>query len=302
MLFRYIENASNKRNILPDVDYLLANYSTNQNTEYTVTHRYKNLDGTYNDEVVIEHGATDTEVAAPKQLRTGFVEPATQTITINGDGSSSVTYIYDREEYAFSITDRTYIDNTSTANGSYAYETPITIKAIERPGYTFKWSDNNTNYERTFNIEGITNLTPIYTANTNTPYVVKHYKMNLDRETYTLADTQELTGTTDEEITPAVNDYEGFTAPSTQTITINGDGSTVLEYYYTRNQVTVTFTNTEYIEEEVTTGPHYYEEQITLTPGINQHISLNVSNNLFFFLVFKVPFFCFSKYLFLSTI
>ena len=31
MLFRYIENASNKRNILPDVDYLLANYSTNQN-------------------------------------------------------------------------------------------------------------------------------------------------------------------------------------------------------------------------------------------------------------------------------
>ena len=31
MLFQYIETTSNKRNILPDVDYLLANYSTNNN-------------------------------------------------------------------------------------------------------------------------------------------------------------------------------------------------------------------------------------------------------------------------------
>ena len=257
----------------------VANYSANQDTVYTVTHRYENLDGSYSEEVSTEHGATDTEVAAPLKEKTGFISPSTQNVTINGDGSSKVTYTYEREEYSFSITDRTYIDNTSTEDGTYKYETEITIKAVEREGYTFKWSDNDTNYERTFNLEEATSLTPIYTANTNTAYTVKHYKMNIDGTNYTLADTQNLTGTTDTSVTPTVNTYTGFTAPSAQTVTISGDGTTVVEYYYTRNQYTLTITNSKYVEEGGLSGDYYYEEEITLTAVTRDGYTLKWSDD-----------------------
>jgi len=82
-----------------------------------------------------------------------------------------------------------------------------------------------------------------WTANTKTPYVVNHYQQNIDDDGYTLVagDVQNLTGTTDTEVTPAVKSYTGFTSPSTQTVNINGDGSRVVNYYYTRNSYTLTW-------------------------------------------------------------
>ena len=244
-----------------------AYYLAKDDTKYTVIHKFQKLSDLtqYDEETVVEHGTTGSTVPAPRKTRTGFVTPTVQNVTIAADESASVTYVYDRETYAFSITDRTYVDSTSTADGTYPYGTEISVKANERPGYGFAWSDGNTEYERTFELSEETNLTPEYTADTNTPYTVKHYKMDLDGVNYTIADTQNLSGTTDSPISPAVNTYEGFTSPAVQSTTIGGDGHTVVDYYYTRNQVTVTFTNTEYIEEEVTTGEHYYGEQITLT-------------------------------------
>ena len=78
------------------------------------------------------------------------------------------------------------------------------------------------------------NLIAQWTPNTSTPYKVEHYQMNLDGSTYTLVDTQYLKGTTGASVTPAVKEYEGFTAPSAQTETIAGDGSTVIRYEYSR--------------------------------------------------------------------
>ena len=88
-----------------------------------------------------------------------------------------------------------------------------------------------TAYDNTFTAQ--------WTAKTDTPYKVEHYKMNLDGTTYTLADTDNFKGTTDTSVTPAIKTYEGFTSPSTQTVTIKGDGTTVVKYYYTRNKYTL---------------------------------------------------------------
>ncbi len=81
-----------------------------------------------------------------------------------------------------------------------------------------------------------------WTANTNTAYTVKHYQENIDG-TYptTPSEIENLTGTTATSVTPAVKDYPGFKAPSTQTVTIAADGSTVVEYKYTRNSYTLTW-------------------------------------------------------------
>ena len=88
-----------------------------------------------------------------------------------------------------------------------------------------------TAYDNTFTAQ--------WTAKTDTPYKVEHYKMNLDGTTYTLADTDNFKGTTDASVTPAIKTYEGFTSPSTQTVTIKGDGTTVVKYYYIRNKYTL---------------------------------------------------------------
>lgn len=120
--------------------------------------------------------------------------------------------------YTFNINDRTYIDETvTTANGSYKYETSITAKANSRAGYSFKWSDNNTNYQRTFNIIQNTTLAAVYTTNTDTHYKVEHKLINTDLTTFTVANELNLTGTTDAPITPSVNSYTGFVSPDEQT-------------------------------------------------------------------------------------
>ena len=220
----------------------VAHFSANEDTKYTVVHKYKKFNSNEFDvEEKEEHGATDTIVAAPIKHKDGFVDPTSKNILIKADGTASVTYEYEREVYSFSITDRTYIYNISSVDGNYQYGSELTIEAKERAGYTFKWSDNETSYERTFNINKNTELTPIYTANTNTPYVVKHYKQKVTLDGYVLVDTQNLEGTTDAPVDPAVNNYYGFISPEVQHTTIKGDDSTVVEYYYNRDSYTVTF-------------------------------------------------------------
>ena len=243
-----------------------AHYLAKDDTKYTVIHKFAKLNGEYDTEEVIEHGTTGSTVPAPRKTRTGFVTPTVQNVTIEADGSAEITYTYERETYSFSITDRTYIDESvSTPNDTYPYETSITVKALEREGYGFTWDDAETDYERTFELTGTTNLTPIYTAKTNTPYTVEHYKMKFAVDDYELAETQSLSGETDSPIIPAVNTYEGFTSPATQSTTIGGDGHTVVKYYYTRNTQTVTINNPENIVEGDLSGEYYYGQEITLT-------------------------------------
>ena len=101
-----------------------------------------------------------------------------------------------------------------------------------------------------FDVDVIKENTTIYakwTPRTDTPYEVKHYKQNVDGsypDTTTYVDS--LTGTTDTSVTPDVKDvssgdFYGFNVPESQTITINGDGSSLVNYYYARKTHVVTF-------------------------------------------------------------
>ena len=243
-----------------------ANFSANTETPYTVIHKYQNLEDptTYTENTITEYGETDTEVTAPLQGKTGFVTPDVQTVKINGDESSSVTYTYNREKYAFSISNRTYIDNeASTADDEYLYGTTITAKANPRQGYDFRWNDNEASYERSFVLEEATTLTPVYIARTDTAYKVKHMKQKSSLDGYELANEQNLTGTTDSSVAPAVNTYIGYNSPSAQTVTIAGDGSTVVTYYYDIKMLTLTVN--ENVNVSVVKPSYPYGTQITVT-------------------------------------
>ena len=76
----------------------------------------------------------------------------------------------------------------------------------------------------------------------DTKYTVNHLKENIDNDNYTLFETDELTGTTNADVTAFKNSYVGFT-PETQEITgiIAPDGSLVLEVKYNRNKFDISF-------------------------------------------------------------
>ncbi len=247
-----------------DLEYI-ANYSPNQDTKYTVIHRYPNLDGTYEEETEILRGATDSEVTPALKEKEGFTGPQLESVVINGDESTKVIYNYTRNKYSFIVTDRTYIDVLSTKDGEYYYETEIKVKAEQREGYTFKWSDGNTDLDRTFKLNDDIELTPIYTPNTDTKYTVIHRKMNSDGITYTVEDENEYEGITDDKVTPPVNNYEGFISPSVETITITGDGKAKVIYDYVRNKYTLSLEDANLIEQGDISGEYYYGAEITLT-------------------------------------
>ena len=156
--------------------------------------------------------------------------PATYSITFIGNGNTGGSMT--------KVTDITCGENHTLAENGFA-----------RTGYTFAGWAISANGEKVYDdkatISNITSNITLYakwTPNANTAYTVKHYKQQLDG-TYsgTPDETDNLTGTTAASVTPAVKSYTGFIAPSTQTVTIAADGSTVVTYQYTRNSYTLTW-------------------------------------------------------------
>lgn len=171
------------------------------------------------------------------KMNFNYTMPNTDTVLTAKTTPAKYTISYDLNGGAVAVSNPT----------SYNIETPtFTLNNPVRLGYVFVgWTGSNGTTTPQKNVSiykgstGNRTYKANWTANTGTKYTVEHYKMNLDGTTYTLADTDNLKGTTDTSVTPAIKTYEGFTSPSTQTVTIKGDGTTVVKYYYTRNKYTL---------------------------------------------------------------
>mgnify|MGYP002770194914 CR=1 FL=1 len=175
------------------------------------------------------------------------------TVIFNSNGGSAVA----------SIKDLSYNESITA---------PI---APTKNGYTFVgwYKDEALNQVWDFSSDTVTADTTLYakwTANTNTAYTVKHWRQNLDAgsdenaENYTCVDTENGTGTTGASVTPALKNYEGFTAPNAQTVAIAADGSTVVNYYYIRNSYTVSLSADTGIASVSGAGTYAYGAAVTI--------------------------------------
>ncbi len=127
-----------------------------------------------------------------------------------------------------------------------AYGSTVTLPTPARAGYDFGgWYDNAACTGAAFTATTMpaanTLLYAKWTPRTDTAYTVRHYVQEIDGS-WRLDVTEPLTGTTGTQVTPDVAGREGFTAPRAQSATIKGDGSTVVEYFYSRNSYSLTFT------------------------------------------------------------
>ena len=144
-----------------------------------------------------------------------------------------------------------------------------------RPGYTFDgWYQNG---QPVTQVNAAANLEAHWTAAKNTKYTVIHWQENANDENYSFKESEPKTGTTGEETKAAAKRYEGFTAQAVTQETIAGDGSTIVNVYYKRNEYTITF----YLDDVIyTCGKQHWHNrncpritQLTITAKHGANIS-----------------------------
>jgi len=117
------------------------------------------------------------------------------------------------------------------------------------------------------------------TEDNNISYTVNHWQQKLNGDekqhnlaNYTLKDTENLVTTIGKSVSPITKTYSGFTSPEIQTITINQNGTTTIDYYYTRNKYQYTLGECEGVTTTGSTpsGLYYYGSTIILKANVEE--------------------------------
>lgn len=218
--------------------------------EFTVKHYQQNVS---NDEYTLadtetKKGYTESAVGdgLAKTDYTGFYSLLYDTTTkIAADGSTVVEIYYDRYYYLMNFD----LDGGYGVEPIYArFGAPISVDTPTKPGYTFEsWTpsipavmpDHNTSYTASWKI-GESGFTVVFwyeNANDNGYSVAGTYKpADVKPGTEKKSDdykNQSFTGRDTKHFT--------YNADKAETVTVKGDGSTVLNVYYTRNTYTLKF-------------------------------------------------------------
>ena len=213
---------------------------------YTIVYKLQNVDGNgYTEDMdskEIKQGLTDSIVPAVDKNFEGFSMLWYDTPAIAADGSTVVEVYYDRNFYLMLFE----LDGGYGVEPIYArYGAPISISNPSRLGYVFQsW------------IPSVPSEMPLnggtYTAQwsaANTTYTIVYWAENANDDNYSFWDTETisaLSGT----IVSGSDDFNGTTEMpkdgfhfdhADQNVTVEGDGSTIVNVYYKRNTYTLIF-------------------------------------------------------------
>ena len=232
--------------------------------EFTVKHYQQNVS---NDEYTLadtetKKGYTESPVGDNLgKTYDGFARLLYDTTTtIAADGSTVVEINYDRKYYLMNFD----LDGGYGVEPIYArFGAPISVDTPTKPGYTFEGWDKtipatmpaqNTSYKASWKIgtSGFTVLFWYENANDDGYSVAGTYTpVDVAPGTEKKSDdykNQSFTGRDDKHFT--------YNAAKSETVTVKGDGSTVLNVYYTRNTYTLTFKGGK---TEITCGKEEHE-------------------------------------------
>ena len=235
--------------IQQNVTYTVTYYPAEVN--FTVRHYQQNVE---NDQYTLvetenQKGYTENEVgAALAKTYEGFTALLYDATTkIAADGSTEVEIYYDRNYYLLSLN----LDGGYGADPVYArYGATIAIDDPVKAGYTFGgWTPAK---PETMHASDMT-LTAQWTAG-QANYQVQYWQENANDDGYSFVEQVTKTATVGATVSGS-NDksYSGFTYNSEKTdanVTVNGDGSTVVNVYYKRNVYDVKFYNRRGTQED----------------------------------------------------
>ena len=244
---------------MPDEDVVLVGYFDRNEASYVISHHFQNENGGW-DEAQIHYRvfAHEGELVRADYLTVdgyvNFTEHADTLTsgTVLADGSLELKFFYKRT--AFKVTYKYDLPIPAGASALPAETTQlhgatVTVAATATaPGYKFSgWtSETVTIADGKFTMpQSDVVLVGHFTANTDTPWRVEHYKQTL-AGTYnsTPDDTDSYTGTTGYRVSAEYRQYEGFTPADGNvlvgTVTAAPD-TLVIKLYYERNTYNVTY-------------------------------------------------------------
>ena len=236
-----------------------AQWQVHTDTAYKVEYYLEDLDGSgYTlQETINLTGTTDTVATAEIKTFPHFTyDAARSTIEgiITGDGNLVLQVHYTRDSYTVTTNADAVGGSITNLSNTYPYESEITLNATTNVGYLFLgWYADavkiSGELSPTLTVDANVTYTARWTPCTDTAYKVEYYLRNLDGNGYTLQETVNLTGTTDMVASATVKDiphYAYDAAASTIEGVITGDGSLVLQVYYTPIMYTVSISGGEY--------------------------------------------------------
>ena len=231
-----------------DKDYTINVVYKPTNVNYTVIHYKQNLDDDKYTEAAREtkQGLTNSTVPEVAKTYEGFYALLYEKPNIAADGSTVVEIYYDRYYYLMNFD----LDGGYGVEPIYArYGTPIgTVGTPTKAGYTFTGWDKE--IPQTMPAENST-----YTAQWNNGnsvnFTVVFWYENADDDGYSYVGSATQTATVGTSVNSASYRNTTFTnrddthftynSAKAETVTVAGDGSTVLNVYFTRNTYTLTF-------------------------------------------------------------
>ena len=172
----------------------------------------------------------------------GFTAPKPVSYDVVDDGEVTyVDYKYTRDRHQVTI-------HYNNGNDSETKELAYGEKWEEKPyraGYAFEGWYTDAEFTKAFDgvvpARDITLYAKWDVQSVN--YTVKHCLQNANDDGYSLGAQENFNADTDTVVTPKVKNFDGFTAPKKQQVTVEGDGRTTVIYRYTRNVHTLTLKN-----------------------------------------------------------
>ena len=185
---------------------------------------------------------------------------------------------------------------TKTVDSKYTYNQEKALPTssdVQKPGYDFDgWYTKDGKKMTSLPVGTINDITldAHWSARTDTEYTVYYYTENIDDNNYTKNEqlTETKTGTTDSTINLSTLEkkLEGMTCvkkaitengENTETTTINGDGTTTIYIYYSRNKYTLTVNGNENISSTTGSGEYKYGKSVQISAVINNVKGYNYS-------------------------
>ena len=241
----------------------------NSDKTYTVNHNFARVESGYDVEKEELSGPVDSETKAAAKQKDGFELDKTKhtdgkiaQATIKADGSTVVDIYYARKEVTltFKLNGGKFGESTDdkTMKGKFG-EPLVKPEEPKLDGHTFTgWEPK---LQGTFPAADTT-YTAKWAKGELPKYTVNHWQQDINSETgtvydsaaytapnYTLKEPETKHGYTGEQTqAEAKTDYEGFELDKNKhpdgkitQVTINANGSAVVDIYYVRKEVTLTF-------------------------------------------------------------